>query len=676
MVLKNCGSNYSVSAIFGCKNRIGGTVGLFGFAVILCYLYFCGASLLHATNHIDVRCQDLHDFYYQVELKFITPGNRLMQMLSNFFSYSYLESKIKEIRTFQKQDKSVGSMNTLRERLDNDIIEIYKKTHNDGFYNAEVSYKVSLVNSKKVLVKLLVDTKEVFTIKTQVHYVGLSKELAKKYKGDLEAAFQKTIASMAEMKKVVTAAVFNLQKNGFFSPRVLEKRVHVDYKHHKAILKLQIDPGKNVKFSSTEIKAFPGIDQQFVKNRIDWHEEEVFDNEKLLKTAEILSSYQIFSSVQIEPMADKTNGNKVPILLTLKEGKKHSIECSLLYSGMRSMNFEKKSQMQKSLKAVITRIAWTNANVFGGAEKLRILLECSPMRSKRIDYAFAVSLLQPDVLCKNNVTEYLISRKQELTNVFFRKNDKISAMFNYSIASGLLVRTGVVFEDISLDGSEVFFRGNRANMKKYKSLQLPMEIVYDTTDNILNPTMGYKITAKFSHIQLMGLAGSMRTCDLSYVHNFALNESKRTIFAFSIASRNIFGKSIDDIPIDKRIYAGGIGSVRGFANQLATEMVFDADGYAQPMGGKSSIEFNAEIRQKITNNIGFVVFFDGAKIFKNNSVDPNLRLENRRLFLAIGVGMMYYTDIGPVRIDLGFPIGRRKNIDSRLQFALNLGPTF
>ncbi|MDR2795047.1 MAG: BamA/TamA family outer membrane protein, partial [Holosporaceae bacterium] len=584
-------------------------------------------------------------------------------------------SDIKETRTFLEQDKPVSSINVLKERLDNDVMEIYKKIHNDGFYNAEVSYKMSPASPGRVFVKLFVNIKEIFKIKTQVQYLGLNEKLSEKYRNGLAEASEKMIASMAEIKKVVSVAVINLQKDGFFNPNVFEKKVYLDHDNRRAVLKLRIDPGKNVKFSSTKIEAFPGIDQQFIKNRILWQDGETFNIEQLSNTAEALSNYQIFSSIQIEPMIDKVKDDKVPILLSLKEDKKHSIECTLLYSAMRSMNFEKKSQMQKSLKSIIARVAWTNANTFGGAEKLRILLECSPMRSKRVDYAFAVSLSQPDILCKNNTIEYAASRKQELTNVFFRKNDKISVMLNYPVASHLFTRAGAVFEDVSLDGSEIFFRGDRIGMKKYRSLQLPLEIIYDTTDNMLNPTKGYKITAKLSHIQFLKLAGSMHTCDLSYVHNIALNESKRTIFAFNITNRNIFGKNIDDIPIDKRIYAGGIGSVRGFANQLATEMVVDADGNPHPMGGKSSIEFNAEIRQKITDNIGLVVFFDGAKVLKNNSADADLRIEKRRWFMAVGVGMMYYTDIGPIRIDIGFPLGRRRNIDSRFQFSLNLGPT-
>jgi translocation and assembly module TamA len=656
---------------------MAGVVKLFIFAVVICSCCwnFRDTSLLYATNVVDARYNNMRDFNYQINLKFVTTIGWLLQMLSDFFSYSHLESDIREVRSFQEQNKIVSSINALRERLNNDVIEIYKKTHNEGFYNSEVSYEISVVNTKKVFVKLQVDTKKIFTIKTQAHYMGLDEELSKKYANDLEMATKKTAASMVEIKKVVAMAVLNLQKDGFFNPKILGKRVYLDHKDCKAVLKLQIDPGKKVKFSSTKIEAFSGIDRQFIRNRILWREGELFDSEKLSKTTKALADYQIFSSIQIEPMADKLVGDRIPILLTLKKDKKHSIECALLYSGMNSMNFEKKSQMQKSLKAIITRIAWTNSNVFGGAEKLRVLLEYSPMRSSQVNYAFAVSLLQPDILCKNNMAEYSVSRKQELTNVFFRKTDKVSVMLTYPITSRLFLRAGVLFEDVSLDGSEIFFRDRHSNMRKYKNLQLPLEIIYDTTDDILNPTTGYKIAAKFSHVQFFVLTGNMHTCDLSYVHNFALNESKRTILAINIINRNIFGKNINDIPIDKRIYAGGIGSVRGFANQLATEMVLDANGDAHPMGGKFSLEFRTEIKQKITDNIGFVVFFDGAKILKNNSADPNLHLENKRLFLAVGVGMMYYTEIGPIRIDLGFPLGRRKKIDSRVQFALNLGPT-
>jgi translocation and assembly module TamA len=113
--------------------------------------------------------------------------------------------------------------------------------------------------------------------------------------------------------------------------------------------------------------------------------------------------------------------------------------------------------------------------------------------------------------------------------------------------------------------------------------------------------------------------------------------------------------------------------VRGFANQLATEMI---EGQDTPMGGKSSIEFNAEIRRKITKDIGAVVFVDGSKIFQNQSNDPNLRTEKKRWFFSLGVGVRYFTDIGPIRIDIGFPLERRKGIDSKMQFFISLGQAF
>ena len=135
----------------------------------------------------------------------------------------------------------------------------------------------------------------------------------------------------------------------------------------------------------------------------------------------------------------------------------------------------------------------------------------------------------------------------------------------------------------------------------------------------------------------------------------------------------IFKHDVDDIPIDKRLYAGGINSVRGYANQMACEIVKGEDA---PFDGKKLFEFNTEIRRKFNSSFGGVLFFDGAKVFENKSRYERIKLEKRRWFCSVGLGVRYFTSIGPIRVDFAFPIKRRKGIDSKMQFIMSLGQAF
>ncbi len=72
-----------------------------------------------------------------------------------------------------------------------------------------------------------------------------------------------------------------------------------------------------------------------------------------------------------------------------------------------------------------------------------------------------------------------------------------------------------------------------------------------------------------------------------------------------------------------------------------------------PIGGRSSLEFGTELRYRITPTIGLVPFFDAGNVYPTN-------LPNRAsLFYGAGLGLRYYTAIGPIRLDLAFPIDKR-----------------
>ncbi|MDR0753532.1 MAG: BamA/TamA family outer membrane protein, partial [Holosporaceae bacterium] len=278
-----------------------------------------------------------------------------------------------------------------------------------------------------------------------------------------------------------------------------------------------------------------------------------------------------------------------------------------------------------------------------------------------------------DVFLKNNTAIADIARKQELTNVFFKKNDSGAVTFNYPLFDNILVCVGSRIEKTYVDAGEVFFRGEN-NQKKYDTLSIPIEFILDRTDNLLNPTTGYKIALKFSEIFFRKAAiGKLKTFDIAFSYNYPLDELRRTILAFNVSRKSILGQKIDAIPVDKRIYAGGMDSVRGYANQMATEMVTGED---TPMGGKSSLEYNFEIRRKLSEDFGGVVFFDGAKVFQNKSRHAYLQTEKKRWFHSVGIGIRYFTSVGPIRFDFAFPIKKRRRIDSRMQFIISLGQAF
>ncbi|MDR1236567.1 MAG: BamA/TamA family outer membrane protein [Holosporaceae bacterium] len=633
----------------------------------------CIAFLFFACRVFSYEA-DFYDFNYSVEMV-LKEDQNIIATFADIISEPKIVSEIEQLRTFLQQGKPVGNMRALKDRIFADIETIHKKLHILGYYGSKINYNIRVTDSKNAVVNLDIDLGKKFDLKLKVQYLNQDEKFNSHYSTVLFKELRKFKASVKEIKEFIGFAVHDLQENGFFKPTIIEKKVRINEESREAVLSLIIDPGQKVSFSNVEVKSFPGISDVFVKNRIAWQENELFDISKVESTAESLKNTQIFSKVKIKPDEKSICDGKIPMTIELKEDKKHSVDFSVLYSGMRNMNFDKKSQVQKRLKSIIARLGWTNYNAFGGGERLGFAIEGTPMRAreKRSDYAFEVMLFQPDVFWKNNMADYSVAGRQELTNVFFKKSDNISIKFSYLVRDYLLLRIGSCAEKNYVDANEVFFR-NKNSGKKYECFSISPELIWDKTDDLLNPTSGYRASLKFSEILFRNSAiDQMRNFDAAFSYNYSLDDLKRTIFAFNVSGKLITGQPIDAIPVDKRIYAGGMNSVRGYAAQTATEMVVGAD---TPMGGKSSVEFNAEIRRKISADFGLVVFFDGAKIFKNKSRYADLQTEKKRWFNSFGIGVRYFTGIGPIRVDLAFPVKKRKGIDSKMQFIMSLGQAF
>ena len=110
------------------------------------------------------------------------------------------------------------------------------------------------------------------------------------------------------------------------------------------------------------------------------------------------------------------------------------------------------------------------------------------------------------------------------------------------------------------------------------------------------------------------------------------------------------GAALDEIPANWRFYAGGGGSVRGYAFNSLGPAVF----WGPVVGGRSLFESSAELRIRVTDTIGVVPFIDAGNAFESSL--PNF---SAPLYTAVGLGLRYYTAIGPIRADLAFPLEHR-----------------
>jgi translocation and assembly module TamA len=115
------------------------------------------------------------------------------------------------------------------------------------------------------------------------------------------------------------------------------------------------------------------------------------------------------------------------------------------------------------------------------------------------------------------------------------------------------------------------------------------------------------------------------------------------------------------LPPDQRFYAGGSGTIRGYAYQSVGPKFPDGPDKGLPFGGTSIQAGSLELRQRFGGNFGAAVFVDAGRVSANlqavpGEIHPGVAAIPDGLRIGVGAGMRYYTPIGPIRFDVALPV--------------------
>ena len=214
------------------------------------------------------------------------------------------------------------------------------------------------------------------------------------------------------------------------------------------------------------------------------------------------------------------------------------------------------------------------------------------------------------------------------------------------------------------DELDVILATGEPRRRTYFIGALPTSITYDASNDLLNPTRGFRLGGRFSpELSLVGQAfGYARTqIDASAYQPL----SGRVVIAARARLGTILGAPRDAIAPSRRFYAGGGASVRGYGFQEIGPRDLDND----PVGGRSLTEMSVEARVQAFGNFGIVPFLDAGNIY--TSALP--RFTGFRF--GAGLGVRYYSNFGPIRVDVGTPINPQPG-DPRVAVYVSLGQAF
>lgn len=192
---------------------------------------------------------------------------------------------------------------------------------------------------------------------------------------------------------------------------------------------------------------------------------------------------------------------------------------------------------------------------------------------------------------------------------------------------------------------------------------LPSQLGYDTSDSLLDPTRGFRITGRLSP------EASHREETTAYARTLLETSAyaplgERMVIAGRVRLGAVAGVARDDLAPSRRLYAGGGGSVRGFGFQD----LGPHDANNRPLGGRSLVELSLEARYR-WGDFGIVPFIDAGQVYEASTP------EFGDLRVGVGIGGRYYTPFGPLRIDVATPLSRRSGEPS-VALYISIGQAF
>ena len=422
----------------------------------------------------------------------------------------------------------------------------------------------------------------------------------------------------------------------FYDIKIDYKAV-IDHRDASAKLVFTMEPSQQTKFGPIFIKGLETIDYAYIKSFIAYEEGQCFKREKIDSSRLSVLRSNLISNVSIS--INDIENDQVITIYKVAEKNHRTIKAGIGYS---------------SDEGAYLISGWEHRNFRGAGEKLDISTRLSSIRQKVLGEFFIPAFFNNN----KSLTLYSEAKNEELDS-YQALSLKAGAKIGFKRSEFLKYFIGA-----ELKISDVNDEGEK---EAFYLLSFPIEIEWDRTNDILDPTDGFLMTAVVRpYIDIINTETKFYKTmfSVSGYHSFDIALQPTLAARYSVGT--ITGESVENIPADERFYVGGGGSVRGYPYQSLSKLAGD-----DPEGGSSFQQINTELRIRFLENWGLATFVGGGFAF--DEATPRL---NQELLWAAGFGLRYYTAFAPFRMDIAFPLNKRENYDDNFQLYISIGQAF
>jgi len=462
--------------------------------------------------------------------------------------------------------------------------------------------------------------------------------------------------------------------------------------------------GPVVRYGSISIEGNRQLSDGVIRKTLQFRRGDLYRTDQLLEAQLRLFAMDLLRSARVEPDFAAGPDSIVPIHVTVQEGDLRRVRAGAGWSSAECLDSDAR---------------WISRNFLGGGRRLQVRGRVSNLLAQgfhellcpqsgggvfgKPNWLASLDFTQPWIFStRNSLSVSLFTERQSLPDVFVRKAVGVAFSLTRSLAPGTPLTVSYRPELSTLDAAEILFCTGFlvCTPRDIDVLQganwlapVGVNITRNRSDNLLNPTRGYTLVLDVEHAA--GWTGSNFRYDRAIVEGTMYERAGRgTVVATRLRagwvgagpfSELLGGEraSIDVVHPQKRFYAGGANSVRGFAqNRLgprvltvdptdllapptrggarcSPEQIMDLSCDATPMderrfssrptGGTRVLEGNVEFRFPLGSRMQGVTFTDFGQVWGARQT-----VHLRDLEFSPGIGVRYPTPIGPVRVDLAY----------------------
>jgi translocation and assembly module TamA len=410
----------------------------------------------------------------------------------------------------------------------------------------------------------------------------------------------------------------------------------VNADEHSADVDLRYESGPRYKFGDVRFAGNAPFPEGFLQDFVPWREDAYFNSEQVLNLQQRLVDADYFALVSVQPALDEKKDGTVPIDVLLNRDERTVYTGEVYYS----------TDFGAGVRLGAER-RWLNQK----GHKAKVLGEYS-QRLQEANVRYQI----PRPSREDRSYDFGVGYRDETTDVSRSRNFQLAATRLEKRWHGFTRTLGFKY----LDGD--FELGDDEDNPEFGSSRLLWAegtLSRRRVNDRLAPRKGYLFDIG------LRLASEAVVSDTDIAQAWVRNtwlvpQGENSRFKFRGEIGGMVVDDFDALPPDLRFYAGGDRSIRGFDYHEIGEQ--NENGTI--IGGKYLGVVNAEYEWYFKEQWGAAVFVDAGDAFTNGfSVN-----------VGAGVGVRWRSPLGPIRVDIGFPVHTDLDLQQNWRVHLQLGP--